>query len=728
MNHETCKTGNAALYCVENDNGGRDNYGDGGAGSGSDPVSSEPVAQKEGEEGAAAAAKPDFALFDIVKATQYGVIERVRHLVLYEGYDVNRRDGENVSLLHWAAINNRQEIADFLFQQGAEVDPVGGDLRSAPIHWAVRQGHLPMVVKLMAHGADPTFKDGEGCDCLHLAAQLGHTAIVAYLVAKGCGVNTPDGNGMTPLMWSCLKVSNGMDPTRLLMTMGASVSVTDSRAGNSPLHWALLGKNAYAIQLLMDKPGVDFYARNLNGETPINLFESLTKREGGGGGDGCCEDGKDSKPYPTSSQKDAANVSRPLYVNRKVAERFHREAAGKVGGSSKMPASMRRSGSGFLRGLENLPLVRNLVALNEDKKVRLAAMAATPFFVYWLAGTVLNADLGYLAKLCLLVSLWIGVSLVRQLFFDDRLFNVLPLSIYFAIKLWSLVTWVIFIYPHLALAHTACFLTLTAVLTFNLMRSWKGDAGVIVTSQDEKMRTIVRLAERGAQKGSMGCFDPKVFCSTCLIQRPVRSKHCSICDVCVAKFDHHCPWVGNCVGEKNHKYFMGYCYSISLCLIYVVYGCYVAFKEGCTLTPNEADNVDYLRTIREAFVCNPWLAIATVNSLFQLSWVGALSVCQTYQIVWLAMTTNERMNLGRYTHFRRREKNRYWLESPFNRGLVNNAVDFLGWRCYGLCKPRRTNWAKAFVPAGAKTFEDYKDRQSYEGDYEPLLPTSNGVV
>ena len=137
---------------------------------------------------------------------------------------MNKRDSENVSLLHWAAINNRLEIADFLLSvAGSQVDPVGGDLRSAPIHWAVRQGHMPMVVKLMAHGADPTFRDGEGCNCLHLAAQLGHTAIVAYLVAKTCPVNSPDGNGMTALMWACLKVTHSMDPTRLLLTLGASV-------------------------------------------------------------------------------------------------------------------------------------------------------------------------------------------------------------------------------------------------------------------------------------------------------------------------------------------------------------------------------------------------------------------------------------------------------------------------------------------------------------------------
>ena len=52
----------------------------------------------------------------------------------------------------------------------------------------------------------------------------------------------------------------------------------------------------------------------------------------------------------------------------------------------------------------------------------------------------------------------------------------------------------------------------------------------------------------------------------------------------------------------------------------------------------------------------------------------------------------------------------------------------LGWRCYGLCKPRKTNWARAFVPPGAKTFEDYKERRSsYSEDFEPLL-SSNGIV
>ena len=65
------------------------------------------------------------------------------------------------------------------------------------------------------------------------------------------------------------------------------------------------------------------------------------------------------------------------------------------------------------------------------------------------------------------------------------------------------------------------------------------------------------------KKGTSGCFDSRIFCSTCLIRKPVRSKHCSICDRCIARFDHHCPWIGNCVGALNHKYFM-----VSICHVY----------------------------------------------------------------------------------------------------------------------------------------------------------------
>ena len=40
------------------------------------------------------------------------------------------------------------------------------------------------------------------------------------------------------------------------------------------------------------------------------------------------------------------------------------------------------------------------------------------------------------------------------------------------------------------------------------------------------------------------------------VPKPIRAHHCSICRECVMTMDHHCPWINNCVGLNNHRWFL----------------------------------------------------------------------------------------------------------------------------------------------------------------------------
>jgi len=46
------------------------------------------------------------------------------------------------------------------------------------------------------------------------------------------------------------------------------------------------------------------------------------------------------------------------------------------------------------------------------------------------------------------------------------------------------------------------------------------------------------------------------YCDLCSVYQPPSAVHCLECNVCIEGYDHHCPWMGTCIGEKNFNSFL----------------------------------------------------------------------------------------------------------------------------------------------------------------------------
>ncbi|CAL1615214.1 unnamed protein product [Knipowitschia caucasica] len=160
-------------------------------------------------------------------------------------------------------------------------------------------------------------------------------------------------------------------------------------------------------------------------------------------------------------------------------------------------------------------------------------------------------------------------------------------------------------------------------------------------------------------------------CGYCFLLQPMRARHCAACGHCVRRFDHHCPWISNCVGERNHRVFVLY-----LCveLLTLLWASHIALSG---FSPAET----WSSWLRLHAVLLAALSVVVVCSLVVL----VLLCCHGY-LASVNCTTWEFMSRHRVPYLKDVPED----QSPFDSGLLLNLWAFC-------CVCRAVAWERVYA-------------------------------
>jgi len=203
---------------------------------------------KEGDQDVGDLLRGDAALLESAKK---GNLARVQKLASEENINCRDTQGRNSTPLHLAAGYNNVEVAEFLLENGADVNAQdkGGLI---PLHNASSYGHVDIAALLIKFNTYVNAQDRWGFTPLHEAAQKGRTQLCALLLAHGADPAVKNQEGQTPLDLTTAEdvralLQDAMPPTTMPPVLPKSQASTLGASSNSSSSNSLLNSSSSDI-------------------------------------------------------------------------------------------------------------------------------------------------------------------------------------------------------------------------------------------------------------------------------------------------------------------------------------------------------------------------------------------------------------------------------------------------------------------------------------------------
>lgn len=201
----------------------------------------------------------------LIEAVKNGDKVTIRALV-QRRENVNEREADGTTALHWAARQNDLETAQLLVRSGADAK-LANVFGITPIWLASMNGNAPLVELLLKSGANPNSTIGDGETALMTSARTGNVDAIRMLLIHGADVNGTMPGGQTALMWAAAE--GHASAVRLLIEAGADVRARTANhtaptarrspvGGFTPLMFAVRAGHIPVIRTLLEH-GADIH-------------------------------------------------------------------------------------------------------------------------------------------------------------------------------------------------------------------------------------------------------------------------------------------------------------------------------------------------------------------------------------------------------------------------------------------------------------------------------------